>query len=1004
MSSFNPKKRRREKVNVDVKLVEIYDDLSNENDEIRLKAASELLSRFTPEANPEPEDVEKALLRLFRGLCSSRKAARLGFSIALTELLSILFGQAEGEQKCGLAGWDVSKAIDLLESNTNTTSAESGQEERDHHFGRLFGAEAILKSSILFQPDVPFENWTRLLSLVFELANKKPWLREECGYIIFYSIRDIGTRNRGTKYVDSALAALCGNNLAKTPEGIAIWLAAMDLSCSPPVVFPSGVWSHDNPLSSRERASLAKIMKESSGQDASNGEESKVKNSGVWNPKLPFAWDPILTKLYSTAAGKSQVEGKGKKDKATQLSFLDFWTEVVDCGLFAAASSEERKYWGFLVFMKVLNEASIDVAGQIFTQNFMRCLMNQLAVEDRYLHKIAVKAAKSIQARTSKEPDFAYPALCGLMGPRGAVNFDQITKVKVVEKIVADVSHTAIKQLMPFFEGLIVKPEADDKAAASRRQLIANFLQTIVKAFMTSAKEDDSDELDSAVQVIILTLARYTYFSSDTAKPPISDATRELFRNKIMASLNIIISNQKRPSDIAYKVVQKIRDMEETGDSGKSIIDVSDSISESVHSAFKTLKKINKKGKPEDGQQDQAAQGLKLLYSLTILQVYNGDADAVSMLDELKMCYDKFLSHKKSNDEESEQASEALVEILLSFASKPSHLFRKMSEQVFGAFADKLTPTGLQSLLAILDAKESLAGQQELFDRNDDEDEGEGDDDDDEMDSDVEMIDGSDVEIVDGESDSASDESEGEDEDEDEDEEDDDNEQNLAEFDAKLAAALGTHRADKDLEASDGSDDGSDMGDDDMEALDAQLVKVFQAREQASSKKKDKKDAKETMINFKNRVLDLLEIYVKKCYSNPLALDIIVPLLQLLRRSSVQQLVQKTATVLREYTRLCKGPAVPKVESDEAVWGMLRDVHSEAMRSASGPHAASCSQASLLLVKVLVAHDKESVSGIVDIYADTRKKQLLSNKCHVQASFFSDWNSWCVSACKQLKN
>lgn len=71
------------------------------------------------------------------------------------------------------------------------------------------------------------------------------------------------------------------------------------------------------------------------------------------------------------------------------------------------------------------------------------------------------------------------------------------------------------------------------------------------------------------------------------------------------------------------------------------------------------------------------------------------------MLDELKMCYDKFLSHKKSNDEESGQASDALVEILLSFASKPSHLFRKMSEQVFGAFAEKLTPTGLQSLLAV---------------------------------------------------------------------------------------------------------------------------------------------------------------------------------------------------------------------------------------------------------------------------------------------------------------
>ena len=46
------------------------------------------------------------------------------------------------------------------------------------------------------------------------------------------------------------------------------------------------------------------------------------------------------------------------------------------------------------------------------------------------------------------------------------------------------------------------------------------------------------------------------------------------------------------------------------------------------------------------------------------------------------------------------------------------------------------------------------------------------------MDSDVEMVDGSDVEIVHGKSASASDESEGEDEEEDE--EDEENEQNLS--------------------------------------------------------------------------------------------------------------------------------------------------------------------------------------------------------------------------------
>lgn len=86
---------------------------------------------------------------------------------------------------------------------------------------------------------------------------------------------------------------------------------------------------------------------------------------------------------------------------------------------------------------------------------------------------------------------------------------------------------------------------------------------------------------------------------------------------------------------------------------------------------------------------------------MTILQIYNGDGDAVSMLDELKFCYSKFLGNKKSDQDEASDASDALVEILLSFSSKPSQLFRRMSEQVFGAFADQVTADGLQSLISV---------------------------------------------------------------------------------------------------------------------------------------------------------------------------------------------------------------------------------------------------------------------------------------------------------------
>lgn len=379
------------------------------------------------------------------------------------------------------------------------------------------------------------------------------------------------------------------------------------------------------------------------------------------------------------------------------------------------------------------------------------------------------------------------------------------------------------------------------------------------------------------------------------------------------------------------------------------------------------------------------------------------------MLDELAFCYSKFWGDKISKKEDRSDASNALVEILLSFASKPSKLFRRMSEQVFGVFADQITADGLQSLISVIEVKENLAGQQEMFDQqDDDEDEDEEMEDADSLDSDVEVID------VDDDADEDDSDDDDDDEEDDDEEEEEENEEELAAFDAKLAEALGTHHPGDDDDSSD-----ADMNDDEMEAVDEMLVKVFKARQQATTKKKDKQDAKETMTNFKNRVLDLLEIYVKKCHTSVLALDLILPLLKLTRKSTVKQISQRANEVLREYTRLCKGNAIPSLtpngtDSDEEeeeeedtiepVWDLLRAVHKEAMISGPAAHSSSASQTSIFLVKVLVAQDKQNISQIVDIYAETRKAQMLSNKCHVQPGFFTDWNNWCVNAGKSMKN
>lgn len=118
------KKRRREPANVDVKLVEIYEDLASENDEIRLKAAQALVSRFTPDESPTDEQIEKALQRLFRGLCSGRKAARIGFSIALTEILSQVFSSS---QEVNASNINVESVVGILESHSIPGGSISGQ-------------------------------------------------------------------------------------------------------------------------------------------------------------------------------------------------------------------------------------------------------------------------------------------------------------------------------------------------------------------------------------------------------------------------------------------------------------------------------------------------------------------------------------------------------------------------------------------------------------------------------------------------------------------------------------------------------------------------------------------------------------------------------------------------------------------------------------------------------------------------------------------------------------
>lgn len=114
------KKRRREISAVQIQLIEIYDDLANPDEEIRLKAAQNLLLKIDSYTS---EQLHEILRRLIRGLCSGRKAARIGFSIALTELQVQLFGPKGANTTLA----SVSDVIETLDKQTSVGGNVSGQ-------------------------------------------------------------------------------------------------------------------------------------------------------------------------------------------------------------------------------------------------------------------------------------------------------------------------------------------------------------------------------------------------------------------------------------------------------------------------------------------------------------------------------------------------------------------------------------------------------------------------------------------------------------------------------------------------------------------------------------------------------------------------------------------------------------------------------------------------------------------------------------------------------------
>ena len=456
------------------------------------------------------------------------------------------------------------------------------------------------------------------------------------------------------------------------------------------------------------------------------------------------------------------------------------------------------------------------------------------------------------------------------------------------------------------------------------------------------------------------------------------EKSRMILRDKLLALIDRALRQESLGMSFLYRMTAALhrldRDLLETGQiSSRFESDVSKVVSrawEEFDSLYSGVAVEDIEGESKT-RTVMIEEGLLMLFSICLLQAYIGEPEAVELLADLVHRQDE--SNVQPNGVGSAQtvtSADSLLELLLSFASQPSRLMRSISAQVFEAISPAIDT--LEPLFAILKAEESIHGQADIFDsvpQDDEQESANGD-----LDSDVEMIstefvengvDSSESET--GPDDAADDEEPGATTVASEDEE-------LIEFEKKLAAALGTRKlVAEDLEdgASTSSSDSS-LDSDDMAALDSKLSDVFRARQDQvganKSKTQEKQSARENITNFKNRVLDLIETYIRVQHTNLLSLKLLIPLLTLARTTRTKQLSDRAYNLIRDLCHRCKGSHnMPRgslddfaVDMDDTL-SLMEAVHQQVLL---GSHelsssqlplqrwSSACSSASLLLVSV----------------------------------------------------
>ncbi|PIK37057.1 putative myb-binding protein 1A-like protein, partial [Apostichopus japonicus] len=563
----------------------------------------------------------------------------------------------------------------------------------------------------------------------------------------------------------------------------------------------------------------------------------------------------------------------------------EFWNEVIENGL--CLDDSYACVHIFTVLERLLPHCKEKDIPELFSPKIAEFLLDKLAKRKdkgrirQELVSFTLRLPSLVAAFSTASKQLSV--LRCLFSSPAYIHFDAITRTKTLANMISSLNGEGIKMYLEWLKELFFK-ETESADFAGVRRWICRQMLTLMKNPNVPREEGWMME---AAQFFFL----HAFFEvkNQANYPPITGDLREEIAQHFYSAVEILSNSPPFHAEPdlrlhgvapdgtlrAYKLVNHAKTLL-SSDSVECLTPFSEEVQEAWETMISTVDKIHKKY--SDSTSATAGLAFQLLFLQVGLQTFREPEQCAEILEDLQLCFEKAMGKKDKLKKKTDEPEwmEVIVEILISLLARSSHLLRTVVEHSFKIICSNLTESSLQLILDMFDPDKQKLMSLLSFD-GDEESDGEDEElieEDAALDEDGE---GGENKILNGKKSKTEDVDEDEDSDSSDDDDDDEDEETApvdAAFRKEVMNALGDAGVLKQQE----DDSDSDLNDEAMSAFDDTLADVFRTKK----KKNQKFDAKlneETVVHFKLRAFQLLDIFIKKNPDSPLLIKMVYPLL-----------------------------------------------------------------------------------------------------------------------------